>query len=384
MLPQLGEQRSIAHLDRQYAVLQADRLQLRKRGRVEHLCECIGDLLETFEPAEGLAAEQRFDLVPESARCAVAVARTRSDSAVAFGVGAGHGFIEVVSKRVQAPVAFLGEHPIDTPMASPGTRDATALWRVGAFSHQRVPATADYLWDNRERRPARLCVFQYTVEGVVRYRDRDGEREVPPGHAMLFTFGEPSRYWLPSGPRAAYVCDWINLQGAGLPEHWAHLRRRYGSVFPVSADVVAELHRLMAAADPHAGPEAVPLAAAVHRFVMHLFAALTRDLAARQTPVERAIEALLTGPLHPGSLTALARRSGCSREHLCRAFAKRTGRAPGDWQAEQRVQAAVHLLRSTTLSFAEVAAQAGFSSVQTLARQVRRFTGRAPSGLRAG
>ena len=69
-------------------------------------------------------------------------------------------------------------------MATTSPRDVTALWRVGAFSHQRVPATADYLWDNRERKPARLCVFQYTVEGVLRYRDRDGEREVPPGHAV--------------------------------------------------------------------------------------------------------------------------------------------------------------------------------------------------------
>ena len=267
-------------------------------------------------------------------------------------------------------------------MAPTRLRDVTALWRVGAFSHQRVPVTADYLWDNRERKPARLCVFQYTVEGVLRYRDRDGEREVPPGHAVLFSFGEPSRYWLPAGPRAAYVCEWINLQGAGLLEHWSHLRRRYGSVIPVSADVVAELHRLMAAADPAAGRDAVQIAAAVHCFVMHLYSALTRDLAARQTPVERAIESLLTEPLHPGSLTALARRFACSREHLCRAFVRRTGRPPGDWQTQQRVQAAVHLLRSTALTLSEVAAQSGFSSIQTLSRQVRCVTGRSPRAVR--
>lgn len=279
-------------------------------------------------------------------------------------------------------MAFAADRPIDTPMATPGSRDVTALWRVGAFSHQRVPATADYLWDNRERKPARLCVFQYTVEGVLRYRDGDGEREVPPGHAVLFTFGEPSRYWLPSGARAAYVCDWINLQGAGLADHWSHLRRRYGSVLPVGADVVAELHRLMAAADPAGGRDAVQIASAVHRFVMQLYSALTRDLAARQTPVERAIEALLTKPLQPGSLTAVARRFSCSREHLCRAFVRRTGRPPAEWQTEQRVQAAVQLLRSTALTLNEVAAQSGFSSIQTLSRQVRRVTGRSPRSMR--
>lgn len=267
-------------------------------------------------------------------------------------------------------------------MATIRPRDVAALWRVGAFSHQRVPATADYLWDNRERKPARQCVFQYTVDGVLRYRDGDGERDVPPGHAMLFCFGEPSRYWLPTGPRPAYVCEWINLQGAGLFEHWSHLRRRYGSVIPVGPEVVAELQRLKGVADPAAGCDAVQIAAAVHRFVMHLFVVLTRDLSARQTPVERAIESLLTEPLHPGSLTALAQRFACSREHLCRAFVRRTGRSPGDWQSEQRVQAAVHLLRSTALTLNEVAAQSGFSSIQTLSRQVRSVTGRSPRAVR--
>lgn len=281
-------------------------------------------------------------------------------------------------------MAFVAAGPIDTRMAASASREVTALWRVGAFSHQRVPATADYLWDNRERRPARLCVFQYTVEGVLRYRDRDGERDVPPGNAVLFTFGEPSRYWLPAGPRPPYVCEWVNLQGAGLAEHWAHLRRRYGSVIPVGGDVVAELHRLMAAVDPAAGRDAVETASAVHRFVMQLFSSLTRDLAARQTPVERAIEALLTKPLQPGSLTAVARRFACSREHLCRAFVRRTGRPPAEWQAEQRVQAAVHLLRSTALTLGEVALQSGFNSVQTLSRQVRRVTGRSPRAVRGG
>jgi AraC-like DNA-binding protein len=262
--------------------------------------------------------------------------------------------------------------------------ESTPWWRVGAFSHQRVSPSADYLWDNRERRPTRLCVFQYTVDGVVRYRDRDGEREVPPGHAMLFQFAEASRYWLPPGPRPPYVCDWINLQGAGLADHWMYLRRRYGSVVPVPSSVLAELHRLMAVADPASAPEPVVVAAGVHRFVMALTQALTRDLAARQTPVERAIEALVSQPLASGSLSALARRHGCSREHFCRAFVRRHGQPPAVWQNARRVAAALHLLGSTTLSLAEVAAQSGFASVQTLSRQVRQATGRSPRALRSG
>ncbi len=292
--------------------------------------------------------------------------------------------IEACGLQVQAwTMVFARRAPIDTDMSSASrTREAPALWRVGGFSHQRVPAHADYLWDNRDRRPARVCVFQYTVEGVLRYRDGEGEREVPPGHALLFTFGEPSRYWLPAGPRPAYVCEWINLQGAGLCEHWALLRRRYGSVIPIGTEVVAELRRLMASANPAADGDATVLAGAVHQFVMRLFAALTRELAARQTPVERAIEALLMNPIQPGSLTAVARRFACSREHLCRAFTRRMGRPPAQWQNDQRVRSALNLLQATTMTLAEVAKQSGFGSTQTLARQLRAATGRSPRALR--
>jgi AraC-like DNA-binding protein len=263
-------------------------------------------------------------------------------------------------------------------------RDTNALWRTGAFSHQRVAATADYHWDNHQRQPAGCCVFQYTVEGVLHYRDRDGEREVPAGHAVLFSFSEASDYWLPPPPRPAYVCEWINLQGAGLVEHWAALRRRYGSVVPLGAEVIDELHRLMAVADPAASNEPTLVAAAVHRFVMRLFADLTRDLAARQSPVERAINAMLDNPLHPWSLGEVAERFACSREHLTRAFTRRLGCPPGAWLAQARLQRALQLINDTALTLTEVARQSGYSSIHTLSRQVRVATGRSPRTLRRG
>ena len=111
--------------------------------------------------------------------------------------------IEAHGELVQARTMVIrATTPIAARMSTATRpRESSALWRVGAFSHQRVPPTADYLWDNRDRCPARLCVFQYTIEGVLTYRDREGDHEVPPGHALLFTFGEASRYWLPPGPR---------------------------------------------------------------------------------------------------------------------------------------------------------------------------------------
>jgi transcriptional regulator GlxA family with amidase domain len=147
-------------------------------------------------------------------------------------------------------------------------------------------------------------------------------------------------------------------------------------------EVLAALRRLVALADPRLVHEATVIAAAVHEFVMLLFTSLRRDLVASQSPVERAIDAILANPTHPWSLKEVAERHRCSREHLTRAFTRRLGTAPGAWLAEARVRRAIQLLRETALPVAAVAEQSGFSSTHTLARQVRAATGSSPRLLR--
>lgn len=122
---------------------------------------------------------------------------------------------------------------------------------------------------------------------------------------------------------------------------------------------------------------------AVHGFVLGLFTRLRAQRQARQSAVERAVEELLSHPTATVSLKRLAERCGCSREHLSRVFAERTGLAPAAWLAQERLARALMLLRDTSLPVAAVAEQCGYGSAHTLARQVRAATGRAPRALRA-
>ena len=261
---------------------------------------------------------------------------------------------------------------------------AEALWRVTAFGEQTVPPRRAYWWDNRFQTPVGQCVVQATLAGNIVYRDPEGEHRVGAGQLMLFEYGESSAYGLARPSDSSYVCRWINLAGAGLSEHLRALRARHGSIVDLGEqqELIEEMRRLALMARPLATEGLTDVSHAVHRFVMRLFEHVGRRLAQSQTPVQRAIEQLVRTPTRPWSLKEVANSHGISREHLTRVFQETVGQPPAAHLAAARLRRALYLIRQTDLPLRAVAEQAGFASVHTMARQVRRETGRSPSALR--
>ncbi|WP_084959716.1 GlxA family transcriptional regulator [Thermoactinospora rubra] len=66
------------------------------------------------------------------------------------------------------------------------------------------------------------------------------------------------------------------------------------------------------------------------------------------------------------STAALAARAGVSERHLTRLFLKDLGQTPGRFVRRARTEAAAHLLASTSLPMAAVAARCGFGTAETL------------------
>ena len=261
-------------------------------------------------------------------------------------------------------------------------REAATLWRLGFFARERWLPGSGYWWVNRGR-GAGTVVFQYTVAGRMVLREGERVSDVPPGHAALFAHEEDSEYGLPPDCAQPYVCEWVTLSGAGLPEHWQLLRERFGSVIAVGDATLAALHQLRRDADQRRRLDPAAVSGAVHTFVLGLFTHLQRERQAGQSAVERALEELLSHPTAAPPLKRLAERNGCSREHLTRVFIERMGLPPGEWLARERLALALRLLRDTSLPVAAVAEQCGYGSTHTLARQVRAATGSAPRALRA-
>ena len=258
------------------------------------------------------------------------------------------------------------------------------LWRVDMFANpQRVDANHGYYHHNLGRNTQEESViYQLTLEGHIIYKDADGTREVGPGEAILFSANEDTEYGRAPGWRENYVCEYVNLRGAGLMAHWNMLRMRHGSV--VHLGLEHPLRHILKEVCKSAIHQHTPdgLASLAHRFVMDLFFHLENRHAQAQLPVERAVEELLRNPGAYSGLKQAAMKHGCSREHLARVFSQRVGIAPATFLTRAKVGRALELLKTTHMPLEQVSEQAGFGSQHTMARHIRETTGKPPSAVR--
>ncbi|MFF8592820.1 GlxA family transcriptional regulator [Streptomyces sp. NPDC015220] len=81
--------------------------------------------------------------------------------------------------------------------------------------------------------------------------------------------------------------------------------------------------------------------------------------------------------------TTLAAGAGVSERHLTRLFIDHLGKAPGRFVRDARTEAAAHLLASTSIPVASVAAQCGFRTAETLRQAFVSRYGTPPSRYRA-
>jgi len=82
------------------------------------------------------------------------------------------------------------------------------------------------------------------------------------------------------------------------------------------------------------------------------------------------------------SVPALARRACMSDRNFARAFRRETGRTPGAYVEEARVESARIALETGDLPVETVARQAGFGTVETMRRAFRRQVGVSPNEYR--
>ncbi|USQ85872.1 helix-turn-helix domain-containing protein [Streptomyces phaeoluteigriseus] len=86
--------------------------------------------------------------------------------------------------------------------------------------------------------------------------------------------------------------------------------------------------------------------------------------AAPDDAVRALVEHIAAHPDDDLSTAALAARAGVTPRRLTRLFTEQLGRAPGRYVRQARTEAAAHVLASTTLPMAGVAARCGFGSAE--------------------
>ncbi len=109
----------------------------------------------------------------------------------------------------------------------------------------------------------------------------------------------------------------------------------------------------------------------------------TATPAPTNTLVKRAVDHIVSHLAGDLTATALAAEAGVSERHLTRLFLDHLGKAPGRFVRDARTAAAAHLLTSTSLPVASVAARCGYNTAETLRQAFVSRYGTSPSRYRA-
>lgn len=130
---------------------------------------------------------------------------------------------------------------------------------------------------------------------------------------------------------------------------------------------------------------------ALHATLLELLVYLSRAYTTSETTEAHAllrvghmIGALENNFSKDWKLDGLLKIAHMSRSNLMRVFRKATGQTPIEYLVRLRIQKAMELLRTTTLTITEIALEVGFNDSNYFSRQFRKTIGQSPSDYRAG
>jgi AraC-like DNA-binding protein len=98
--------------------------------------------------------------------------------------------------------------------------------------------------------------------------------------------------------------------------------------------------------------------------------------------IRSALDYIESNFAHEISLCDLTRESGLSATQLIGSFRKQVGTTPYAHVVNRRIQQAVHLLKATEMSIAQIALEVGFSDQQQMSHAFRRRLGKTPGSFR--
>ncbi|CAG9171663.1 GlxA family transcriptional regulator [Cupriavidus pampae] len=319
-----------------------------------------------------------------------------------------------MSSRTIAIVATQGVQLLDVSgpldvFAEANTQSGTDAYRLQVIGVRRGPIEAS----SRVRLLPDLVI-----------EDDPQARRLPRVHTMLVA-GAPHiaeappdamldgwlRNVVPSVRRYGSVCSGaFILAGAGLLDgkrlttHWAvadELARRYPEVtidvdaihvrdgkLRTAAGVTAGLDLALALVEEDLGREVAMRVAS--QLVMYFkrpggqaqFSRRAAPAAENRSALQELQRWVAAHPAERHDVPALAERIGVSARHLTRLFREEIGITPASWVEAARVAAARQLLEQGDLAPKQVAAECGFSSVDTLRRAFLRVVGVTPADYR--
>ncbi|WP_138752606.1 AraC family transcriptional regulator [Paenibacillus sinopodophylli] len=259
------------------------------------------------------------------------------------------------------------------------------IYQLFATGYQEI-RDPDYYWDGMKRIDGPLYLLQYTVSGFGEFRVGSQTYNIQPGMAFLAEIPGDHHYGLPAGSDH-WTFYFVLFRQRHLKEVWSELLEAVGATptFEQSSAVVRALQVLYAEASMNRIQNSYQASALVYRLMMELLQASTAQLLERSgwpQPIKQAVAFMEAEYAHLQSLDDTAEAAGLSKYYFTRMFKRTTGISPMDYVTKLRIEKAVSLLRSSSLSVEEIAFAVGYASGSYFSKVFRSRIGFPPADFR--
>lgn len=252
-----------------------------------------------------------------------------------------------------------------------------------------VITDSSYHWDGMERTDGPLLLFQYTFSGEGIYEIKERKFRIHSGQAFLAEIPGPHRYYYPPAASEPWHFIFLLFRPDLIMAHWQQFIREQGDIPFLPADSAPIRLLRMIVTDAAAGriTDSLIASSSVYQFMTELvrLQSTTRNNRENWSEQIRLAAAYIENDYASMiSMDQLAEHVSLSKYHFIRRFSSSTGLTPGAYLTRVRIEKAMELLRGTTRSIEQIAAQVGYSSGSYFIKAFRGLTGLTPGEFRSG
>lgn len=228
-------------------------------------------------------------------------------------------------------------------------------------------------------------LIMYTVSGQGEASWLGHTARLTPGSAVLISCDTYHEYRTASDK--PWIFHWVHLRGVGLEAYRAPLLTQITPVVISRPELMEEsFHRLNTL---HGATGVLALAETSHLLsgiLLTMLRALTfgsgDSSLTRRYEVQRVAEYIQRNMAEPLSIDDFTRIANLSRRRLIELFHQQMGMPPYKYLQHCRINCARHMLRTSGLTVAEIAAQVGYGDAVSFIRHFKSITGMTPAQYR--